>query len=276
MSPNTARILFDGHVHLYPDYDWALALRTLFTNLGPNGIRLGFLTESAGCRFYQAACENPSAFVRDGIAVDSGPGPNALTVTSTGSVLGILIAGRQIVTSERLEVLAIGTDASLPDGQPVDRTLDVVRERGGMPVLSWSPGKWFSARGRLIENLITSLPPGCFLLGDTALRPTCWPMPRLMQMARDRGIKIIGGSDPLPLRHEERQLGTYGISAMTAYDPLAPADSVRRMLSYSNTIFTSIGKRSSPLSFAKRWISNQFRSRPPSAGTPRFDETSTL
>lgn len=265
MSPNTTRIQFDGHVHLYPDYDWALALRTLFTNLGPKGIRLGFLTESAGCRFYQAACDNPSAFVRSEIAVQPGPGPNALTVTLAGTVLGVLIAGRQIVTAERLEVLAIGIDAPIPDGQPVSQTLATVRDRGGVPVLSWSPGKWFSSRGRLIESLITSQPTGSFLLGDTALRPTCWPMPRLMHMARDRGIKIIGGSDPLPLRHEERQLGTYGISAMTAFDPLAPADSVRRMLSYSNTIFTPIGKRAAPLSFAKRWISNQFRSRPPAA-----------
>ncbi len=265
MSPNPARILFDGHVHLYPDYDWALALRTLFTNLGPKGIRLGFLTESAGCRFYQAACENPSAFVRAGIAVQPGPGPNALTVTLAETVLGVLIAGRQIVTAERLEVLAIGTDASLPDGQPVAQTLDLVRECGGVPALSWSPGKWFSARGRLIESLITSRTPGSFLLGDTALRPTCWPMPRLMQMARDRGFKIIGGSDPLPLSHEEQQLGTYGVSAMIAFDPLAPADSVRRMLTYSNTIFAPIGKRSAPLSFARRWLSNQCRSRPPAS-----------
>jgi hypothetical protein len=259
LSAPITRILFDGHVHLYPDYDCARALRNLFTNLGTDGLRLGLLTETSACHFFQTACENPSTLRRDGLAVQPGPGPNALTVTADQAVLGILIAGRQIVTKERLEVLAIATDGAIPDGRPVAETLDSVRERGGVPVLSWSPGKWFSRRGRLIEHLIVSQPPGSFLLGDTALRPTCWPLPRLMKLARSRGFKVIGGSDPLPLPNEERYLGTYGISAAASFDPLTPAESVRRMLSYSNTIFTPFGKRSAPLPFLRRWIANQFR-----------------
>jgi hypothetical protein len=267
MSTTHTRILFDGHVHLYPNYDWALALRALFSNLGPDGIRLGFLTESASCRFFQAVCDNPSAFCRGGMAVQPGPGPNALTVNADQAVLGVLIAGRQVVTAERLEVLSIGTDAAIPEGQSTVQTLQTVRERGGVPVLSWSPGKWFFKRGHLVEHLMATRPAGSFLLGDTALRPTCWPQPRLMKLARRRGIRIIGGSDPLPLCHEEGFLGTYGVSAMTAFDPLAPAESVRRMLTYSNTIFTPVGKRSAPFSFARRWIANQIRHPAPARTT---------
>jgi hypothetical protein len=259
MSATITQVRFDGHIHIYPDYDWALALRNLFFNLGPDGIRLGFLTESTTCRFYRDVVRNPSAFRHDDLAVRPGPETNALTVTAGQTVLGVLIAGRQIVTAERLEVLCIGTDASIPDGQSTAHTLETVREQGGLPVLSWAPGKWFSQRGQLVEHLIATRPAGEFLLGDTALRPTCWPLPRLMTLARHRGIKVIGGSDPLPLRREEGMLGTYGMSAMTAFDPLAPADSVRRMLSYSNTIFTPIGRRSSPASFTRRWMANQFR-----------------
>jgi hypothetical protein len=259
MSATITRVTLDGHVHLYPRHDWVLALRALFRNLGSEGVRIGLLAESASCRFYQQVLDRPSDFNRDGLVIAPGPGPHALTVSENGVALGTLIAGRQIVTAERLEVLSLGTDASVADRQPLRRTIDAVRERGGVPVLSWSAGKWFFGRGRQVESLITTLPAGSILLGDSGLRPTCWPQPRLMRLGRQRGFKVIAGSDALPLRNEERWLGTYGVSAMAPFDSLAPADSVHRMLSYGNTIFTPVGQRVAPLPFLVRWLTNQTR-----------------
>lgn len=259
MSATVTRIIFDGHVHIYPHYDWVAALRALFRNLGTEGLRLGLLTETATCHFYQQAIDTPGVFDRDGLTLTAGPGPKALTVMEGGTPLGVLIAGRQIITAERLEVLAVGADAAIPDGQPIRLAIDSIRAHGGVPIVTWSPGKWFFGRGRQVADLLTSLSAGSFLLGDSALRPTCWPEPRLMQQGRQRGFKIIAGSDPLPLAREESRLGTYGVTAMAPFDALAPADSVYRLLTYGNTIFTPVGRRTAPLAFARRWIANQRR-----------------
>ena len=256
MSAVTTRVVFDGHVHLYPGYDWALALRTLFENLGTDGTRLGLLAETASCHFFREVLANPASYRRDGVVLEPGPGPNALTVRKADAVLGLLIAGRQIVTQEHLEVLALGADVTVANGLSVQRTLDEVRQAGSVPVLSWSPGKWFFQRGQIVEHLLDSLPAGSVLLGDTALRPIGWPVPGLLRLARERGFKVIGGSDALPLRHEERWLGRYGVNAMAPFDPLSPADSVYRMLSYGNTVFASQGQRCCPLSFVRRWTAN--------------------
>lgn len=256
MNAVTTRIVFDGHVHLYPGYDWNLALSNLFANLGTDGTALGLLAEASSCHFYRDVITNPASFRQGAMSIEPGPGPHALTVKREDCFLGWLIAGRQIVTQERLEVLALGTDADVANGQPLDATLEDVRRAGSVPVLSWSPGKWFFGRGTLVENLLRTRPAGSFMLGDTALRPSGWPMPGLLRLARERGFKVIGGSDALPLRHEERWLGRYGVSAMAPFDPLAPADSVYRMLSYGNTVFAPRGRRCTPLSFARRWIAN--------------------
>ena len=256
MSVVTTRLVFDGHVHLYPGYDWALALHNLFANLGTTGTPLGLLAETSACHFYREVVANPASYRRDDLALEPGPGPNTLTVKKADAFLGLLIAGRQIVTQERLEVLALGADVTVVNGLPVQQTLDEVRRAGSVPVLSWSPGKWFFERGTIVERLLHTLPAGSFLLGDTALRPTGWPFPKLLRLARERGFKVIGGSDPLPLRHEERWLGRYGVSAMAPFDPLAPADSVYRMLSYGNTVFASHGQRCGPLPFVRRWTAN--------------------
>lgn len=53
------------------------------------------------------------------------------------------MAGRQIVTAEKLEVLALGTDLDIDDGRPIREVLSLVTENGGLPVIPWGAGKWW-------------------------------------------------------------------------------------------------------------------------------------
>ncbi|HZB26962.1 MAG TPA: hypothetical protein VE282_00250, partial [Gemmatimonadales bacterium] len=58
----------------------------------------------------------------------------------------LLLAGRQISTRERLEVLALGTELDLPSGESLGDTIAAVREQGAIAVVPWGFGKWWFRR----------------------------------------------------------------------------------------------------------------------------------
>ncbi|MEI8121740.1 MAG: hypothetical protein WCI20_06790 [bacterium] len=256
-------LLIDAHVHMYPGYDWEKAVTSLLTSLPGAGtpgkpLIIGLLAESRACRFFRDVLATPSAFTGKAVQLTPGPDPQSIAIRVRGVLAGYLVAGRQIVTRDQLEILALGVDVSIPDGLTADDTLDAVRAAGAIPVLSWSPGKWFGLRGKIIRTLITADTPDRFLIGDTGLRPTLWPLPCLMRLALKKGFTVIGGSDPLPLSDEERWVGTYGITVTTDFDPENPTASISQLLRSHTISLRPIGQRSPVLAFLSRWIRNQF------------------
>jgi len=259
-------LVVDGHVHIYAQYDWAEAVTALLENLTTarqtiaprqNVIPVGLLAESQANHFYQVVMEAGVPLTKGSLQVEAGPDSGSLVIRDAGTVKGYLIAGRQLVTSEKLEVLALGKDTSVSSGLPIEETFKTVAAQGAMPVLSWSPGKWFFGRGKLVGSLIASHPPGSFMIGDIGLRPTAWTTPRLMELATQRGFKILGGSDSLPLPGEERWIGRAGFQVTGAFDSQKPAASVRALLQAPSSVFIPIGQHSSLIAFATRWGRNQ-------------------
>lgn len=256
----------DGHVHVYPAYDIKALFSNLIQNLDRltraagyaesatigNGIhKLAFLAESREHDFFSRLQDQDKAIVDKSLEITSGPDPVCVTVSLQGVGRVCLVAGRQIVTCERLEILALAMRAKIPDGLPIRDVIQRVIAGGGIPVLAWSPGKWLFARGQLVRDLIESDEEQVLRLGDTSLRPTLWPEPRLMQLARKRGLAIIPGSDPLPFAGEERYAGTYGFIYQGAFDAARPVASIRQILTGSGVI-TSAGERCSPWAVARR------------------------
>jgi len=261
-------LVVDGHVHIYPQYPWADAVKALIRNLTaairttespPHVIPLGLLTESKATRFYQNMMETGIPLTEGSLQVEAGPDTDSLIIREDGTVKGYLIAGRQIVTLEKLEVLALGKDLSIFNGLPLTDTLQAITAQGAVPVLSWSPGKWFFGRGKLVQSLINTHTPGSFLLGDIGLRPTLWPLPRLMKMAGQRGFKTICGSDSLPFPGEECWIGRTGFEITGNFNALKPATSLRAILTNPSSTFIPIGQRSSLIAFAHRWGRNQMK-----------------
>ncbi len=258
MNAMPAIIAADGHVHVYPAYDILLVLRNLIQNLdrlagaagfggaktmGAGVQKLAFLAESRQHNFFGRLQNRDQALMRQGIEIIGGPDSICATVMLQAVGQICLVAGRQIVTSERLEILALAMCAMIPDGLPADEVIHRVIQAGGIPVLAWSPGKWLFARGRLVRDLIASDQGLVLRLGDTTLRPTLWPEPALMKQARACGMPVIPGSDPLPFAGEERFAGTYGFIYQGMFDDTQPAASVRRILSASPAALTPVGVR---------------------------------
>jgi hypothetical protein len=235
-----ASLLVDAHVHIHPCFALGAFLEGAVRGfqrgadeLELSGPVLGalLLTESAGADFFR--------HFRDGV-----PGRGTAVWTfertaeeeslfvrrSTGECL-LLIAGRQIVCREGLEVLAlatVATVATVPDRLPLAETLERVRESGALPVLPWGFGKWWGGRGRIAMAAVRDRGAGELYLGDQSGRLGLAPLPALLGEARSLGVAVLPGTDPLPFPRHANRAGGYGFALGDALDESRPAAELRR------------------------------------------------
>ena len=257
-------ILADTHVHLYPFYDLAQAVACAFNQLESYALALHrrlppdkaappatltlFLVERRDCCIYERLLAADQKI--PGCAIEALQDGSLLSITAQQERKLLVLPGRQIVTAERIEVLALMCRSRLPDGRPAQETIAAAKAENAVPVLPWSPGKWSFKRARLIESLIETSSPCELLLGDTPLRPNCLRTPRILRYGATLGFRIVAGSDPLPMPGEERQIGRM----ITAFEaPVLshdPAGSLRHALFHAP--LSHLGRRFSIASALKR------------------------
>jgi hypothetical protein len=247
-------LVADAHVHVYPAHDVAAALQSAVRNLSRlaaaagagDAARAVFLTERSDCHLF---ADLASGRVRPADwSVRPTPEATALLLERAGPALYV-IAGRQLVTRECLEVLALGLLEAPAQGRAAAEVVEAVARAGGLPVIPWSPGKWLFGRGRVLESLVRTALPGQLLLADSSLRARGIPEPRLFARARRRGLHLVAGTDPLPLPGEEQIVGSFGVVCPGAFDAERPATSALRLLADAPV---RVGRRRSPAGVAVR------------------------
>jgi len=260
--------LVDGHVHFYRCYDRALFFDSAFINMEQAKQELGISTPTVSCLCLTEAKDH---FVfRQWRNEAERPSPDRWTLSPTSDALAIVashgskerflvLAGRQVATREGLEVLAIGCDRDIPDGQSVHRTLAQVIEADALPVVPWGFGKWWWSRGTLLANLIASAEVMRFFLGDSAgrLRGAWRPMP--FRLAESRGIWTLPGSDPLPFASHARRPGRYGFllqGRLTRDRPSQSLKNLLRTLPHRPDVF---GRRAGVVDFCRSQVAMQWR-----------------
>jgi hypothetical protein len=269
-------LLVDAHVHLHREHRLATLLDAAVANFdearrtlepAPSPASWGYallLTEILGPCVFDALANGSDE------AATSGAG--GWRFERTGEALSliaraadrrplILVRGRQIVTRESIEVLALLCSENVPDGLPLDETLARVRAGGALPVLPWGFGKWWRERGRAVERRLREDDPGALFLGDNGGRPRIGPEPAMFRLARRLGYRVLPGSDPLPLPGHERRPGSYGLRLAARIDPDAPASSIRRALLEAPPRPASFGRRRPLLAFARDQLAMQRRKR---------------
>lgn len=254
------KILVDGHVHLYPVYDYEKAIETGIDNLSticsPQNCTFVFLlTERSDCNFYRDVT-NGELTDNSNLVFSKNKQDQSLIVRLQKNEQQVyIIPGRQIVSSENLEVGALFTDYAVEDKRfSSEELVHNILGENGIPVLNWAPGKWFGKRGKLVEKLLTLYSPKQLWLGDTTMRTTLWPTPALMKKGIQKGFHVIAGSDPLPFRGEENMLGSYASLLQGPLDPERPAASLRALM-LSTSRVERAGRRSPLFPFLRR----QFR-----------------
>ncbi len=228
--------LVDAHVHLHACHGVGAVLEAASRNFAAAAAELGIegraatclmLTECAGVNQFQAIRRGEAATGAWSFRPTAEPG--ALLGSRQGALPMLLVAGRQVRTRERLEVLALACTHDFPDDEPIEAAVEWAVSQGAITVLPWGFGKWSGRRGRIVRRLIQSW--GCEIaVGDNGGRPHHSPRPALLRAAVARGLKLLPGTDPLPLRGEELKAGRYGFVLTGPMDLSHPLASLRRCL----------------------------------------------
>lgn len=256
------RALIDTHAHLYPFFRaprWAeVALRNLLCAARDAGIEneewaAGLcVLSTGGIRLNSVLEEQRPVLQRAGWHPEEVP-DGCIRLTGPRQEQLWLFPGRQISTYDGLEVLELLAESDLPENHAVDYLINTIPEKGAVPVLPWSPGKWLFHRGRIVRNLIDTYAPGKFLLGVTSMLPAFSLLPALLRMGRSAGYTLVAGSDPLPLHGEESYLGSWVTLLDSGFDPTSPVESLRKALLGDRRHIRFAGRRPSWPTVVGRW-----------------------
>lgn len=235
-------ILVDAHIHIYPVHDALHLLKTACANMrriDRTADLVLCLAERRDCFFYSALLEKGLI----GAHIVGTDVPEILKLEIEKGISLFLVAGRQIVTSEGVEVLALATTTMFDDRDSLEETLSKVREAGAVGVLPWAPGKWWMKRGKLVYEAIKGADPSGLAVCDQALRFYGWREPAQMRVANERGIRTFAGSDPLPFRADASVAGTYVSSAEITLDASTPGKSILKILHDPTLGWCRVGRR---------------------------------
>jgi len=261
-------LLIDAHVHIYDCYDLAALFDSAIGNFRAQAFRMGradnfsgilLLTERCGQHWFDKLSggvpgdgNNPPGIGSWRVAEK--PEDDCLVLAGeTGEQL-ILIAGRQIVSSEGLEILGLAMAAEFEDGRPASLLIEQVKNAGGIPVIPWAFGKWSGARGKVLQQLVSRKTNPDFYLGDNGGRPSMMPCPGLLRMAGNMNWKILSGTDPLPIPGDETRVGTFGVYVEEELKPSAPASRIRALVKDGGRSFGQYGTLMNVLRFVKNQL----------------------
>lgn len=168
-----------------------------------------------------------------------------------------IVAGKQIVVMENLEVLALGCTTDWPDGLPASEVIKGIIEGSAIAVLPWGFGKWLGRRGQIIRTLLYNHADCSLFLGDNSGRPVFFPEPREFKLGRDLGIKVLPGTDPLPFASESARVGSFGFFIQAPLSGQTPWSDLRRQLVQPTLTINSYGQFESPFRFVKNQLAMQ-------------------
>jgi hypothetical protein len=197
----------------------------------PEALGCLMLTESSRSHYFRAFADGLIERACADWTVVPAEESCTLVVRKNGRPELLLVAGRQIVTAERLEVLALASVEEYPDSLPIGQAVGLARSTGAVTVLPWGFGKWIGTRGGIVRQLLSSPMASELCIGDNGGRPALGPEPALFGFARERRIPILPGTDPLPIPAEVRKPGRCGFVVSGQFDRLAPAAALRGMVS---------------------------------------------
>lgn len=263
-------LLIDAHVHIYDCFELEYFFDSAFANFKSEAKKLGhgnnftgilLLAETSKDCWFQRLKDSAK-----GKDLPDGKDLGCWQIRHTSehySIIAeskdfkklILIAGRQVVTAEKLEVLSLCNSETFEEGKPISSLIRGIEEKGAIAVIPWGVGKWFGNRGKVVKNIINNNTSSIYL-GDNRNRPGFWHQPALFRSAEQNGIGILPGSDPLPFTSESFRAGSYGFSANLKIDPKRPGEAIRQLL--RNTA-DSIGNRFGRLENNFKFFLNQFR-----------------
>ncbi len=272
---NQQLIIADAHVHLYDCFDLTKLLNSAWDNFQSfaeqqdyqdNFSTVLLLTEIGTQDCFNKFFVAPESQINQNIVQDE------WTFHSTQEDLSLyaskqnrqgifVIAGRQIVTAEKLEILALITNETFADGLPLEATIKSILAVGGIPVIPWGFGKWMGKRGKLLHDFLANSNFPMLFLGDNGGRPVFWQKPPHFQQAETKGLRILPGTDPLPLASEYYRPGSFGFALQGELSTEEPGKQLKQMLLDSTTNIQAYGSLENPWRFIRNQLAIRYGSK---------------
>ena len=276
LNTNFVRAYVDAHVHIHDCFEiqefLGAAVRNFVFHSSRAATTTSFsyvlcLTESYGSnKFDELAIQagNHLANIKTTDAIwRVRRGDDESCLIAEHPILGEIeiVAGRQIVTAERLEVLALGTIGKWEDGLAASDIIKSVIDSGAIPVLPWGFGKWLGRRSHSVASLIETHGDGSLYLGDNSGRPGILPDPAEFAVTRDSDMRILPGSDPLPFRSEYDRAGSFGfyVDGLADHESIWPQ--MRPLLQQGEGDLRNYGSLESSFRFARNQVAMQYVTR---------------
>ena len=267
MNNPAVHIMVDAHVHIHEHFQldrlFLICLQNFRKALNQYQIYTPFdafllLTESAGVNQFERLVKMIETENDDrDFTVSATKESSTVCITTGGGQHLYVVAGKQIVTSEKLEVLALGYHDNYPDGRSLSYVLEDLNTSRCLRVLPWGAGKWLGRRGQIIESLISSWNNDQLFLGDNGNRPSFWPLPGLFGQAYKKNIHNLPGSDPLPFTGQEKKVGSFGFFLRGHVEHEKPFGSLINQVTSAADPVITFGAPESFTPFVKNQISMQ-------------------
>jgi hypothetical protein len=262
--------ILDAHVHIHDCFAVSDLLSHAHDNFHHAAREYGdsdqfhgvlLLTESSGKNWFHRLRDSigASTSLCEDWSFSETDETSSLEARSTRGRELSIVAGRQIVTAERLEILALGLVGEIRDGRPIDEVMHAVQATGALCVLPWGFGKWTGRRLRVVRRILDRDLDSNFFLGDNAARPALWPAPSEFAMAAEKNIRILPGSDPLPFRSQVSTVARFGFVLDRAIDRSRPFQEIRRLLLDGDERPKPYGSLERLLPFVRNQLAMQLR-----------------
>jgi hypothetical protein len=262
-------ILIDAHVHIHDCFDpdksldsaqnnFKIAASDKFKTENFTGVLL--LTESSGADKFKYLKEKSVKDERkDKWNFVQTFEENSIVAQKNEKDKIVIIAGRQIVSKEKLEVLGLGIVDKIDDGLPIEAVVNGVTERGGLAVIPWGVGKWFGSKGKIVKKLIQDQKFINLFVGDNGNRPFFWPKSKIIKEQENKNVLNFSGSDPLPFKNEFRKPGSFGFAFESSLNFNEPFKSIKMKITGGKVKFIYFGKLESSARFVKNQLLMQIK-----------------
>ncbi len=268
LTTHHSLILCDSHVHFYPCFDIDRFLDSAWDNFylqcrlrqdHHEFVAVLMLTEAKQNQWFQELKENRYKSTK--WTFQGTNEPESLYARAENGNRLIIINGRQIVTSENLEVLALATSSSIEDGNPISDVIEWAKTNKSIPVVPWGFGKWWGLRGDILTRVLDSFSVDEVFLGDNSGRPWFLGIPKHFKKADRERRRILPGSDPLPFASESTRPGSVGFYFTGRLDEANPASSLRDYLYNPETVITNYMHCERLITFIRNQVAMQIRKR---------------